>query len=265
MNRMRIFFALACLLFVAFFFSCTKPKNPAPQKFSGCRVVRIKEVENDTTNKTFYNFFYNNDGTIQRIYVAKGQYSYQAYTRYFNYYGHNFKARNIYQGMTTPYSQDSVLTDSANRITGVYHLDNYNYYNYSNSWDLYNYDNVGNLAIQIHHLMNSEYTDTFYWSGGDVASYWDGSMARYYQYAYYPNAYITGNITARLTDMELYGRAIYTPAHVWTSEVLVGYDTMMHYAYQWDSAGKITEIREWPGSSGGINNYKDSWITYECQ
>ena len=244
--------------------SCKKTSTPAPAKYTGCRIIKIVETPQDTTSKTSYYFYYNNDGTVQRLYAAIGQHNYGGYFKYFDYIGNTMLVRMVYYGETTPYSVDSVTFDAAGRISYIGHTGQYYGGYYNQQYDQYEYDNGGDMIAHLSSSYGNGEVDSFQWVDGDPISFVEYSNGGYMNTEYYGYSsvvYNTGNITARTADLELYGRAIYTPKHLMITDASSSsYDTTK-YSYVLDTAGKVTLITQvQPG--GYVNTTQ---IVYACE
>ncbi len=267
--RKPVFFSFfAVITVVDFSFSCRKNKNTTPQKFTGCRITNIKEDGPDSLSRTMYNFYYNENGTVQRIFIIQPRDPNSGHTRFFTYKDNYIKIRDVASGGTWASVIDSMVLDSVNRVSFIYHINGYYTYN-NNNWDQYTYDGAGNMALHTIHQNTSEYTDTLRWQDGDETGYSEDLSAGWgeniYSFACNDTLLNTGNITSGIKDMESYGRGVYTSKHLRKSATCVSCSSLvMNYAYHTDSMGKLIYQQDIP-MDGAITNAKSIWITYACQ
>lgn len=82
-------------------------------------------------------------------------------------------------------------------------------------------------------------------------------------YTYNDTLYNTGNLTAALSDLEAYGRGIYTPRHLLTqAHVVTPFDdSVKTYRYTLDTGGRISTVTE--SILGHVTNIRR--VGYECQ
>ncbi len=271
MQKLVTFSFLLCLLYLH---SCKKPATPGPAKFTGCRIKQISEVPADTVStgaaRTVYNFYYNDDGTVQHMYVFVPAQPYGSYYKYFTYKDGliAIKTANAQSNYTQP--GDSLTLDNQNRVSRILR-GYYGYYSYSDpQTDSFFYDRAGQLYLHTLNNYGTFFSDTLTWQNGDVITKTrfqaDYSVGIYdiYSFTYADTLYNTGNNTADLKDFENYGRSIYTNKHL-LRQVYVqnanGYDSTKTYSYAVDAGGRITNITENVNGTA-VNTTK---VLYECQ
>lgn len=235
---------------------CHKKSNnttsPKAANFTGCRVTQVVEG-GSATYSTTYTFSYNDDGTVSTIKLHPT--SGDSYLRTITY-----KSNRIIVSTTDnsyPYSIDSLLLDTQNRVVYIYHFD-FNGGSPNGVYDQYCYDSSGNLTAITSHYYSTVSSQNFQWANGDIV--WSTSGTDYYTYIYDTSLYKVGNISARISDLENYGRGIYAPHHLYAMAVMDSVDTI-NYSYTTDSNGNITSIKEiYPG-----NDISSRVISYECE
>ena len=254
---------LSPILLLFWVASCRKKSNASPSpnpiitKFTGCRVSQIIEIGVDTSNRTVYSFYYNNDGTVSKINTQMGWQVSNSSDRVFVYTSNYISVKGVAYGSTPQSPEDSLILDNQNRVTYIYHNDNYNTYN--NVWDNYQYDSFGNLESIIYHSNNTLSSESFSWKNGDFT--WTTTGTDYYNYVYSSDLLNIGNIHSRISDMETYGRGIFTPVHVRTMAIMDENEDTSFYSYTLDSGGKLTYLKETqPG-----NYIQTTQISYTCE
>jgi hypothetical protein len=260
---------------VLYFAACKKPNNPAPAKFTGCRITTITEVPADSATypTTTYHFYYNDDGTVQHIFAAVQQRPYSSYYyyyqseshyTYFVYKDNIVQVRTVYGTQTTPLSIDTITLDGQKKVMSISNGEYY--YSAGLGVDNYWYDSTGNMYLHTRNQGGAgvQYLDSVYWQGGDVAryvSYISGNLTANKSYLYYDTLINTGNITSNLSDFEIYGRSIFTSKHL-VKQIFDNYtDSTWTYNYVLDAGGKITNVTE-TQDGGGVSTTQ---ITYNCE
>ena len=220
---------------------------------------------------TTYHFYYNDDGTVQRIFASVEQRSYSSssyyqapsYYIYFAYKGNIVQVRTVYGSQTTASSIDTLMLDAQNRVTSVYHS-GYNYNPYGWQSESYTYDSLGEMHMHVFSSYSNVSYDSLTWLNGDPVTdslvVNGGEMDMHYT-TYNDSLYSTGNITASMADFEKYGRSITTSKHLTKQLYDSQTDSTWTYNYVLDAGGKITNIAK-IDVGGGVNSTQ---ITYNCE
>ena len=262
---MRKVSIISCFFFVfACFVACKKPGKSAPAKFTGCRISQISESGADTSQKTVYHLYYNNDGSVSYMFVFFSQSNYSNYYKYFNRIGTRIISRTVNAQQNYTQQSDTISLDAQGRVDGI--IPSYYSYGYDNNRDEYYYDSVGNMYLHNAIGYSNVSSDFIPWLNGDPTMdslSENGGEINVTHYWYNDTLYNTGNLTARLSDLENYGRAIYTPKHLMNrahySDMYL--DSVKTFNYLLDTGGRITTITEsLPGTVVNISR-----IVYECE
>ena len=257
MNR-SLFFIIFLFVIAIWVSACHKKGNaiPALAKYTGCRVMQIIEPDLDTGSRITYRFTYNDDGTVATVSVRPQPLG-DSFLKKITYKTNCiivFTADN-----SSPYSKDSLVIDGQNRVT---YIDHYSY-NGSPSpnevFDEYLYDANGYLENIVYHNYSSISSQTFHWANDDLG--WNTSGNDFYTYVYDTGVYNIGNITARTSDLENYGRSIYTPRHLISQAIMDNTDTIT-CTYTVDTGGSITTLNK---QENGYPYTKTTRITYACE
>ncbi len=254
------------LLVLLFFAACNKPATPGPAKFTGCRISKIAKSGSDTTRETAYNFYYNDNGKVQRMFIYFSQAPNSNYYKYFTYKDNAITTRIVYAGQTDSQPADSMALDTHGRIVHIVHFFNSDIHNLQ--WDSYSFDGTDLLTSHRSSNYSAFYTDAIVWQDGDMLSSRRtitgfGSPSDLYSYSYYDTLYNTGTITADLSDFANYGTPIYANRHLLKATDHLNtssLDTIRTYVYTLDTGGRITRVTESIGNVLSITR-----VAYECR
>ena len=252
---------LACLtgsmIAVVCLWGCKKESNAGdhPAKFTGCRITNILKVEENTKYAVADSFFYNDDGTVNKIHSVCLTLSNSNSTEYFTYKTGNMLISSKPDDGGASKEMYSIDVDLQNRITAIRTSDNSSF---DNTWLSYQYDSSGNMVLITNNYYNTISTQNFQWKNGDLQ--WSTSGTSVITYVYDTGLYNTGNIKSGMSDFMNYGRGIYTSKRLRTKAIIDNKDTI-NYTYVLDNGGKITNltIRE---PDNFVTRYE---IKYSCE
>ena len=239
------------------FSACHKKSNdqptPVPAKFTGCRISEITQVALDSSSKITYQFSYNDDGTVSKI-VSQTYPGTDEMTKTFTYKTGCIIATTTERSSVS--EKESIVLGAQDKVVYI------DFHNYNGSpppnevWDSFSYDNSGYLMSGSYHNYGSFSSQYFEWKNGDLV--WKTFGTDVYTYVYDSGLYNTGNITARINDLESYGRGIYTTKHLPVTAILNSADTLK-ITYTLDSGGRITYMND------PTNLLPNTLITYMCE
>jgi hypothetical protein len=258
----KLFVIFLSLSFICMGTSCRKKSNPSPAgnnvsaPFTGCRIAQI--TDGSTLTNSTYTYYYNDDGTVSRIYVLPNTTIGNSFNKYFVYNKNYILVNTIFYGENSSSNTDSLVLDGQNRILYAFHNGADDQGPFTNQqWENYVYDSLGDMIQENIHNSSSVSSANYQWKNGDIT--WFTSGTDYYFYTYDSSTYSLGNISASITDFELYGRGIYNTRHIHTQKVMDNTDTT-YYNYSLDLSGKITAVAYTDdGTTGNVQ------ITYTCE